>query len=106
MFDHAINENLPRQIANNLMDSDRNPAIAFLLECFRIHVGIDHAPLARPILTNTIMAMHGAAFHSIGPMNVRSHGCQGGLDRAPIERVVCAPQQFDVGSLSLHVRFG
>ncbi len=92
VLDHSIEQHVSGEIAHDLMDTDHDSSLTVFLEGDGIHMWINHAPLAAPVGTDAVVAVHGAALHAVGPFDIRAHGCQGLVNIAGIERRVCALQ--------------
>jgi hypothetical protein len=92
--------NLP-EFANDLVDADDHMARTVEPEADRIYVRIDHAPLPGPVLANAFVAVNRAAFHTVGPFHIGSHGGQRALQVAGIE---CGVGLFQQRSAGIEVR--
>src|SRR5713226_4853464 len=67
------------------------------IETLRLDMGIEHAPLPRPVFSDASNAMNDAAFHAIWPLHIRLHGCQGTIDVPGVERLVRLSQEHYLG---------
>src|SRR5579863_601579 len=79
---HSVHEHFSGEIAHDLMNAYRDPAIAILVEARRIDMRIDHAPLPGPIRADAFMAVDYAALHAIGPDNIGLHRGQSAVEVA------------------------
>ena len=50
VLDHLVRQNVPVRVADDLMDVDHSSPDRIGLEAQRLDVGIDHSPLARPVV--------------------------------------------------------
>src|SRR3954470_2955419 len=70
---HAVHQYGPFHVSDYLMNVRNDASLTVRFELSRIHVGVNHSPLTRPIIAYTFTAMYPAAFHPIGPFNFRMH---------------------------------
>src|SRR5262245_48914315 len=96
MFDQALRDNIPFQVADHLMDFNDSSSRLIGIEADRFDVRIDRRPLARPVITNAIVSIHTPAFPTIRPINIRAHESQDSVDVAGIEGVVDFCEQIIV----------
>src|SRR5215469_6130453 len=95
VFDHSIEQDLAREVANYLVNSDNNPAGRVGSERLWFDVRVDHAPLASPVGADAVVPVDRAAFHAVRPHDVGSHGCECAVDIAGVKGGVCLLEQFD-----------
>src|SRR5258707_14892442 len=72
------------------------------MECHRLDMRIDHAPLPRPVSANSSMTVNCAAFHAIWPFHVGLHGGQGAVDIPGVERLVRPSDELNAGCSDHH----
>src|SRR5215470_253999 len=96
VLDHALRNDIPFQVADHLMNfNDRAPHLIGA-EADRFDVRINRRPLARPVITDGLAAIHTPAFPTIRPINIRAHGGQDSVNVAGIERAVDVREQIMV----------
>jgi len=88
VLNHLIGDDRPGAVAHDLMDVDDDASRLDGGEAPRLDVGIDHVPLAGPVGTHGVVAVHVAALHPVRPHHVRMHRAQRGVDVAGVERRV------------------
>ena len=87
MLNHPIQDNIPFQVTNYLVDFHSDTSIFFCHKPFGGDGWVDHAPLPRPILSNLVMTEDAPTLHSVGPININVHDGWNGFDIPRIERV-------------------
>src|SRR5712675_286267 len=70
------------------MNVDDDAPEVILADMNGVDLGIDHAPLPRPVRTNALMAIDAPSFHAVRPIHVRMHGGENCIDVAVVERGV------------------
>src|SRR5262245_35140510 len=96
MFDHSLRDNIPFQVPDHLMDFNDSATSLIGIESDRFDVRIDRRPLARPVITDALMAIDTSAFPTIRPIYIRAHESQDSVDVAGIEGVVDFCEQIIV----------
>src|SRR5262245_8377813 len=96
VLDHALRNDIPFQVADHLMNfNDRAPHLIGV-ESDRFDVRINRRPLARPVITDVLAAIHTPAFPTIRPIDIRAHGGQDSVNVSGIERAVDVSEQIVV----------
>jgi len=67
MLNPLVCQNLASQVADDLVNIDNHAPLFIGCEVQGFDMGVNHAPLARPILAHAIMAVYIPAFHAIRP---------------------------------------
>src|SRR5206468_8160991 len=100
--DHAIGDDGAVQVTHDLVDVDDDASVRVGDEASGLDARIDHRPLARPVRAHRLAAVHVAALHPVGPLDVGMHGGQGAVDVARVERLVCGGQQLHSRGLMVY----
>jgi hypothetical protein len=99
VLDHSLGNQGACQVTDDLMHLNHDCARWVGKETPGLDSRIDLAPLPKPVLANGFATVDPAAFHAVGPIDVRVHGRQHRVNVMAIERVVCANEQFAIGHL-------
>jgi len=81
---HLIDYQSSVHCVHNLMDIHRH-FVAIALKTLRVNTRVQHFPLARPVVSDSLVALNIASIHAIGPGHVGSHTGQATVDVAGIE---------------------
>src|SRR5260370_16720594 len=73
MADHFVRQQLALDVAHGLMDLGDDLPVRAGREAQWLYTRVDHRPLARPIASDALASVDGAAPHAIGPHNIRVH---------------------------------
>lgn len=85
MLNHLVYEYAVRGIADNLLNTDYNPALAVIFETYRFDVRIHDAPLSDPIISDFLSTVKTSAFHSVRPIYIGMHQGEYPIDVARVE---------------------
>src|SRR5687767_13274978 len=94
MLDHLICYNISSQIANDGMNISDNSPLLIGCEALRFDVRINQTPLASPVVTHSAMPLNTPAFHTIGPIYIRTHSSQNRINITGIECLVDLCEKF------------
>jgi hypothetical protein len=86
--DHLIRQEIPVEIAHDLMDLYDHFAFGTSRERDRLDMRIDHRPLTRPVAAHLGTSVDVTTFHAVCPNDILVHGCEHGLHIASVEAVV------------------
>ena len=84
---HLIDYQSSVHCVHNLMDIHRN-FVAIALKTLRVNTRVQHFPLARPVVSDSLVALNIASIHAVGPSHVRSHAGQAAVDVAGVEGAI------------------
>jgi hypothetical protein len=96
MLDHLIRYDRAGPIADDLVDIDDETTTLVGPEASGLDVGINHTPLARPVVAHTVATVDPPALHPVRPVHVRMHDREGRRDVARIECVVGAAEEIAI----------
>src|SRR5215510_2894596 len=85
MADFPVRQKLAAKIAHGLADLDGDLAVGTDREIRRVEMGIDHSPLAHPVLAHAVAPPHMATILAVGPHHVTVQAGQHAIDVAGIE---------------------
>src|SRR4051812_36460018 len=88
MMNYLIYQQVSFDIMNNLVNSEIDPTILFLPEMNRFNMRIKYLPLPCPVISHSFMTMFNPTFHSIRPINFRTHYCQCSINVPVIEMLI------------------
>ena len=80
------------EVADELMDVDRDRAVGTLGDRDRVDPGVDRGPLARPVVADRVLAVQPPSLPCVGPVDVVAARRQDALDVAGVECVVQSSQ--------------
>jgi len=96
VMDCLVDEEISRHIADHLMDLDVCLAGFVLVDADGFDVGIQHVPLASPVLPHILASVDSSAFHAVGPVDQRMQVGEYGVYLTRIEGFVGGVEQFFV----------
>jgi len=94
MFYEPIRNYSATQVANRLVHSNSNPAVVFRFKFDWSDMRIHLAPLPRPVISHSGMALNPSAFHSIWPIHILVHGVQNTVEVPLIEERIRSNKQL------------
>ena len=92
--DNLIRQQIAIQVAHHLMYFHDDFPLRSGGERDRLHVRIDHGPLARPVTAYAVPPVDMSAFQSICPYDILVHGGEHRLHIALVESAVNMPEEF------------
>ena len=95
---HSIQQKLAGSVMRHLVNSDDDSAGRIDGESPGLDMGINHAPLARPVGANAVMTVNSAAFHPIRPGYIGLHRGQGSVDITGVKRRIGSLEQFSISA--------
>ena len=100
MLDDLVDQEFPTLVVNHLMNLDADASVFFRREGLRLNPRIQLSELTGPVFPDRGFPQHPAAFHSVGPIDIRTHRGQNRLDFPPVERRVDPAKKVDPGHSS------
>src|SRR5882724_11814053 len=98
MLDNPLRQNVAAEVADGLVDLDRDASISQRREAHWFNVRVDHRPLSRPVVADASMPRDMSAFHSIGPQHIEMQHGHNRVHVAGIESFVEVLEDVYVGA--------
>jgi hypothetical protein len=100
---HVVQKEAALKIVHDLVDLDDDLAIRPLGKAHRLHMRINHLPLASPVAANGLPPMEVPPFQPVGPYDILMQSGEHGIDVARVKPVVKEIQELDL-ILHCHLR--